>query len=817
MTSSDNDHIICPKCGAEIRLPSAGPRLTVTCPECGGVIVPDLPEKPRSKRKAFLWTGLAAVILILLAWVIFIVPKGRDSKLSGVIPPSPSWLTIRYGELVDGETLTNIGESIRNVLWNSHFRDSLKGPALPYLDPYSLLCHDALLALNGPDTLPLVNIVSHYSVGSAQPAWVALFREGKYQLYYNSQLIRVFIEGENLPQAIYKHQPVIRHAIAGVISNQNTSIDRIEIYNFFNVYDSLSVVLNTSPAVYTPDEFDLKAHGRSLDLASVHEFLKSGAALEAMKVDSLGNFYLYGRESSPAGLGGSPLSLADLAVFYRAVFYCGLNAPSASIGKNADNRYATVYYGGCLENTRIGDLLLDADKCFKTVCAGIDPLTHKVVTDRVLRCVPDFLTVDQRKLLHYPKSGFRQVDFWLYPDSIGVVTDRSLGVAESDQFVADIDRQGKDRPSKQYVLDAVKHFNQNYAGYEKAFEPLKNLRTIAKVTALFGWLKRMRMDSKVSLDEFLSVELPPYTTPAKVHKMLALTAVGSSQDPGLTEENVRNNSKTYDLSKLLDDCQPGLTDWRQLELAQDNLKGSKLLDLVPARYQNVKSQLQSLDASVKTCDGKLDSLDAKLNLSEKMLDNTDRASLARHNNMVQEYNRLLATRKSTARAADSLYYEMLSMKIVPSFAASVGGGISLHPSQFKRTYVRSKSPLITRITSLNGKFRTEGEVSKSGEWIRSNPGEGRTIVSKLPCQHWTRSENSGDEADYEYTSDNNGQLSLIKEPDDAGWRTETTVDGVTDAVEFVQGDRQLIISHPGAAISGKGNLQPNNRMIEFHK
>ena len=70
------------------------------------------------------------------------------------------------------------------------------GLVQPYLEPLSYLLNNALSTIN-EDKADFKNIVSHFPEGSAQPAWVALFREGHYQIFYNNSVIRVFLKNEN--------------------------------------------------------------------------------------------------------------------------------------------------------------------------------------------------------------------------------------------------------------------------------------------------------------------------------------------------------------------------------------------------------------------------------------------------------------------------------------------------------------------------------------------------------------------------------------------------------------------------------------------
>ena len=80
--------------------------------------------------------------------------------------------------------------------------------------------------------------------------------------------------------------------------------------------------------------------------------------LQAIEILRDGSFYLYGKKEAPPTLAGMPMTLSDLAVAYRAVFWPGYSEPYISLDKHEDNRFAKVNFGGLLKDTRIGKLVL---------------------------------------------------------------------------------------------------------------------------------------------------------------------------------------------------------------------------------------------------------------------------------------------------------------------------------------------------------------------------------------------------------------------------------------------------------------------------
>ena len=334
-----------------------------------------------------------------------------DSTISKTKPSN--WVTISYGSAVDKSTLTHSGERVGNVIQKiPSYDDDYKGLVQQYLEPYSILCHDVLLYNIKPDTPPLVNILAHYPIGSEQPAWVDLFREGHFQLYYNTQLIRIFLKGDNPENSFEKYQSVIRHPIQDLINSERLSIKNVEVYVFNNDYAKTEIRVNMTPATFAIDALDLSPKHRPIDLGSIEEFLNHGVVLEAVEVDERNDIFFYGKSASDQTIAEQPVSISDIAVAYRSIFHYGYNAPYISLDTHEDNRYAKVNFGGHLENTRVGHVVLEADKLFKTLSTGIDPNTHEFVKSKITKHVPDFLTEDERGFLEGTNEGNTEIRYW---------------------------------------------------------------------------------------------------------------------------------------------------------------------------------------------------------------------------------------------------------------------------------------------------------------------------------------------------------------------------------------------------------------------
>ena len=495
--------------------------------------------------------------------------------------------------------LTHSGETVGEVIAKiPHYTDDIKGLVQQYLEPFSVLCHDVLLTNVEPDTLPLVNILAHYPIGSDQPAWVDLFREGHYQLYYNSHLIRLFLKGSNSKSSFEKYHSVIRHPIRDILFSRYMSIEKIEVYVFKNDYAETEIRLNTIPEVFDINELDFSPRHKPIDIKSIEEFLDQGVILEAVEVDSNNDLYFYGRNAQRQTLAGQPLSSSDIAVIYRSIFHYGNNSPYISLDKHENNKYAKVNFGGNLSNTHAGSVVLEADKLFKTLSTGIDPNAHQVIRSKLTKEIPDFLTEDERNLTDHSLES-QQIRYWFYPDSIGTVTDGSIGIVLNNQFFADVERMDVKVSVGRAVKNTIDHLNNNFEQYERAENTYKELSTVGRIMALINWLHIMNMDERIELDELLSIKIPAFITPKRTKKMLAVTAAAYPANIVPNNKNIRDYSKVYYLQDLLDKQNPYTSDDYFLEIALNYSSQIDILEYAPAAYIELNNIFESLKAEIE--------------------------------------------------------------------------------------------------------------------------------------------------------------------------------------------------------------------------
>jgi len=813
------EHIVCPYCDATLRIPKTQQTLKITCPSCTSVFFHNAPRKRSKINEKLVWGTIIVAVVVLFALLNQNDRPHSTSTGRDVTRSTPSnWLSISYGGLVDKNLFTHSGETVGAVITQiPQYDDEFKGLVQPYLEPFSVLCHDVLLAVNGPDTLPFVNIINHYPVGSEQPAWAALFREGHYQLYYSPTKIRLFLKGTSSSRSFENNKSVVRHAINDVVSSEATDIDTVEVFVFTNDYASTTIKLNTIPALYGIGDLNLRPERRSIDLDAIAEFLNEGVILEAVEVDQNNDLYFYGKASEKQTLAGAALSIADLAVIYRSVFHFGNNSPYISLDKHEDNRYAKVNFGGHLENTHAGNVVLEADKLFKALSTGIDPNTHGIIRDRITKSVPDFLTEDERSLLEDSGTGHTQIRYWFYPDSIGTVTDGSIGAVLTNQFLADVERMDMPLNASNAVRRTIGHLNNHFVQYERAFRTFRELSTVGRLMALVNWLQGMDISDRIELDELLTVRLPAFQTPQKTTKMLAVTATAYPNSSFLGSRDIRNNSKVYYISDLLEKCAANTTDKQFLQIAGTYFDNLDANELAPPKYTSLKSNAESMEATINYYDEQMEALDKQIQQSERTLNEYSSASINQHNALVDKYNDMLIAQKKRIDDYNVIINRINSMNLVTNCITSVGGGINLRPKEFRKITRAKNAPKIKEISSLKGQIKAVGKIARAGNWIKSRVGKGGARVNTIPIESWILEKAQDGSSVYSYASGKSDRLSFRSSANASEWRSEASINGTREIVQVSNADATVRVEHSETGVSGTARFTKGSKRIVFSR
>jgi len=765
------------------------------------------------KRKVLISVFFMFLALILFGYLS--IYTNVDSTISKTKPSN--WVTISYGSAVDKSTLTHSGERVGNVIQKiPSYDDDFKGLVQQYLEPYSILCHDVLLYNIKPDTPPLINILAHYPIGSEQPAWVDLFREGYFQLYYNSQLIRIFLKGDNPENSFEKYQSVIRLPIQDLINSEHLSIKNLEVYVFENDYAKTEIRVNMIPAIFAINDLDLSPKHQSIDLDSIEEFLNHGVVLEAVEVNERNDIFFYGRSASDQTIADKPVSISDIAVVYRAIFHYGYNAPYISLDTHEDNRYAKVNFGGYLENTGVGHVVLEADKLFKTLSTGIDPNTHEFVKSKITKYVPAFLTEDERGFLEDANEGNTQIRYWFYPDEIGTVTDGSIGSIQKYQFLADAERMDVEVQLDNATRKTIDHINKYFIQYEKAENTYKELNTVGRMMALVNWLKEMNIDDRVELDDLLSVKIAAFTTPEKTKKMLAITAIVCPEDLNITNQNVRDHTKTYYLSPLLDKSSSSTSDNEFLEIANNYFSQVDIAELYPP-YKKLEDQVDDYDRQINSKEKEIELLENEIKRKTDTLNKDSSSDIDQYNNLINKYNNLFENQESMINVYNAKVTELKSMNIISRTISSIGGGISLDPREFKQTIMNKDSPAIRKIVKVKNQLESVGNISKSGEWMRSNATNGGSRINKLPDISWTSSKSENGSVKYTYRADSGDSASVEFSQNLNYVQYNISVKAYNDIVKYSKEMNLIEVTHDIFPQEYKGEVSSDGKRIIFSK
>ena len=749
--------ILCERCHKSLRVPADRGALRIRCPHCQSQFIwtPGSPRQPEpqslkvngaSRRR---WLKVAAAIGVLVG--IFALARhfgGPTPDTANRSGPSggPQWVRISYDDLIDKEIITHSGQTVGALL------DKLSGAKAsppeeilsnlqPYLAPLTFVCNDIVAAAKPADTTPYVNIVADYPAGSRQPAWASLFREGQYQLFVSDGKARVFIEGKNPADLFAQRYGVIRHPLREAMDAGGMDRLTVEVYAFENDYAARSISLDLNPYVLEVNAAQLGPKSKALPLVDLADFFAQDITLEAAEIDENANFYLYGTPSVRQTVASHPQSLEDFAVVYRSMFHPGHNAPYISLDRHEDNRYAKVNFGGLLEDTHVGSVVLEADKLFKTMSTGLDPSTREFIRGRIRGAVPDFVTEDERALREKETGNFK-IRYWFYPDQIRTVTDGRIGAVQSYQFKAEAERMDRKVTLGRAQRETIDHLNRNFAQYAQALPTYRELNTVGRMMAIVNWLQQSSARDRVDLDAFLSVELSPFKTPRRTKKLLALTAEAYTSEGA--EGSVAARRKVYSFDKVLEGVKPSIDDKEILEVARRHFSKIDDPELISPDDQNARAKLDRMEARLK-------SLRTRIDRERMTLDHSSEYEVNRFNTMVNEFNSL---KEAYSEAIDSHNKSARKTRYRIHTLVSVGGGINLRPKDFAKPLQTPESPLILRIRSTRGVLRSSpaaiGGMTRSGPNRPSDTtGAGRVArpwtpasepsTGELTRKRWTNS------------------------------------------------------------------------------
>ena len=488
---------------------------------------------------------------------------GEDAKSTG-----PLRVTIDYGDLLDPNAVVWSGQKLTSALRD----DRLRGAVQPFVDRYSELLPAALEMITGPDDIPCSTVIDLFPNSKGEPAWVAILRGGRIHMVWNGKTrVKIFLLGDNAKQAYSEQYSVIRHCL-GILSRLTNKELQIDIFAYLNDYTASQLRLNSEPYSISASSFDSITE-KTLDLEEFVDFFAKGSVLTGGRLRRDGELIgllPIGKKGSKQTVAGEPVTISDLAVAYRAVFHAGDNEAFVSIDQHQQPTKSKVNFGGFLENTRIGRVLLEADKRFKTISCGLDPNTFIDLRRYTRERVPGFLTSSERYIERGERLAIGKwigMRLWYYFDKKRhFFTDPNYETLtiENPHFIADAERSREDFASPKIFeeqkkdtlppsqLLSIEHLNRYYSEYSDAFQELSELDTVVRLLGFCAWLYKAR-PSWLDLGELLSVELPPCFIETELPRLIAATFLSHSKQEVVELKKVKDESEVLFITPILDE------------------------------------------------------------------------------------------------------------------------------------------------------------------------------------------------------------------------------------------------------------------------
>ena len=787
--------------------------------------------------------------------------KGQPPKQAMLKPlaPEPKWVKISYGDLVDASRITQSGQRLGKVIG----KPNLRRQAQPFLEPYASLLPHAVDLLCGPSRVPFTDACAAFPEGTKQPCWAAIMRSGRIVLESDGRSrARVFLPGSDPREAYARDYPVFRHALEGILASGERPL-KVECYAFTNNYAALELSLNLTPYRVSLENCSPPSGRKPLDIRGLEAFFSKGGELTGGKLDSAEGLVLFARQGPPQRLCGEAVSISDFAVAYRAVFYAGDNEAFVSLDPHADPTKVTVNFGGLLQDTRIGSVVLEADKRFKTITSGLDPNTYHDMRGKAGRCIPGFRTSSEIRLASGANESGKWTGtrLWYYPESVQVDTDidYSYAVIKCAQFTAEAERSRDDYGSEAEfeskkqnlspnIRESIASVNAKYDAYAEAFPELKELTAVARMMGVCSWLRRAN-PSNVDLDALLAVEIPPVQTERERTQLLSATYVvhtGPVVNPldkrpiaasvlfltpildrpfeALFPDKAsvakflcqRAQAPEGEVSRFMAEAGPLFDSCSGQKVAAivKNEKDLKALVSYAADAPEViaaEKEIEAEAAKFKDLKAEIDRLDSSMKPDDESW-----------NRNVESYNALV-DRYKVIRA--SLNRKISAFKAMGNSGPSIvviNGGIELGPKQFT---VRNtgQSPLLAGFRGIAPGVRTEWTQVRGGDkWVKSPPSANTLPVTAQARPTWRpvvqRRATAAELASF-HTDSGDGYW-FFKDSSAGKWRDQlSTSDGRVRQRVFEPGSKTLIVVvHNGLKLESQVIAEVgDNRTIVFKK
>jgi len=326
----------------------------------------------------------------------------------------------------------------------------------------------------------------------------------------------------------------------------------------------------------------------------------------------------------------------------------------------------------------------------------------------------------------------------------------------------------------------------------------------------------MNIDDRVELDDLLSVKIAAFTTPEKTKKMLAITAIVCPEDLNITNQNVRDHTKTYYLSPLLDKSSSSTSDNEFLEIANNYFSQVDIAELYPP-YKKLEDQVDDYDRQINSKEKEIELLENEIKRKTDTLNKDSSSDIDQYNNLINKYNNLFENQESMINVYNAKVTELKSMNIISRTISSIGGGISLDPREFKQTIMNKDSPAIRKIVKVKNQLESVGNISKSGEWMRSNATNGGSRINKLPDISWTSSKSENGSVKYTYRADSGDSASVEFSQNLNYVQYNISVKAYNDIVKYSKEMNLIEVTHDIFPQEYKGEVSSDGKRIIFSK
>jgi len=669
---------------------------------------------------------------------------------------------------VDLKQLTQEGTTIGAMLSKGVSDRYQRGQLQPFLPKYSNLLPDAVsMSLGAPSNLPHINILDELPKDSPLPGWASLLKGGELVVTDDGDgKASVYVPGENAQQAFARNYAVLRHVLQTLLPEDGHPL-QIRAYAFTNDYGNCQIKVCLDPFLTSRTNFASPPVKAPLNLESLNQFFRQNVQLQGGTLDSSNNLILVGKKTGTATLSGQPVELSDLAAAYRAVFHSGDNLPFISLDPHTNPAMVTVNFGGYLEDTRIGSVVLESDKRFKTITSGLDPTSFIDLRKDIRKNIPTFATVGERDLLSSQlHQGWEGTRLWFYPDSVEVQTslDGREGVISRAQFNADAERSRDDFKSTADFDNAKKSqlspsirmniddLNRNYPFYASIFTELGELENVARLMGLCIWLQKNAAD-KLDLDALLSVQMPNAPTPREKPQQVTSLSLNHirSQDLGLGEAENRSvltyltpylggsvNSVFPDdknLAEFLTVSRGNSSDsasgfMSEAAVVRQYCGGSKVAELItnkksleafasvvgdgvkapaPDAVVNLENDIDSMKPIIDDLKRRIEKIEAIMNRSTPEV----------YNSYVKTHNQLANQEREIVSRYNAEIGQYNQMQTSTRSIVEINGGIGLEPAKFK-VVQREASPALDAVKRVAQANSPESRINGEA-WVKSNP------------------------------------------------------------------------------------------------